>query len=103
MTRTIQELVEPGEVAAAWPVMRQLRPHLDETQFLSQVTAQRAEGYRLVIVRIRKPATAHARSPASGSSPCWRPGATCTPATSSPTRRTAAAAAAPCWPRAAAP
>ena len=48
MTRTIQELVEPGEVADAWPVMRQLRPHLDETQFLSQVTAQRAEGYRLV-------------------------------------------------------
>ena len=48
MTRTIQELIEPGEVAEAWPVMRQLRPHLDETQFLSQVTAQRAEGYRLV-------------------------------------------------------
>lgn len=47
MARTIHELIEPADVAAAWPVMRQLRPHLDEAAFLAAVEAQRAEGYRL--------------------------------------------------------
>ena len=47
MTRTVHELLEPGEIAAAWPVMRQLRPHLDEAQFVAAVATQRAEGYRL--------------------------------------------------------
>ena len=50
MTRTVQELLEPDEVAAAWPVMRQLRPHLDQAQFAAAVAAQRAEGYRLTAV-----------------------------------------------------
>lgn len=50
MTRTVQELLEPDEVAAAWPVMRQLRPHLDQAQFGAAVAMQRAEGYRLTAV-----------------------------------------------------
>ncbi len=50
MTRTIQEVVEPAEFAAAWPVMRQLRPHLDEAAYLAQVELQRREGYRMAAV-----------------------------------------------------
>lgn len=50
MTRTVQELVEPAEVAAAWPVIRQLRPHLDQEQFVAAAAVQRKEGYRLVAV-----------------------------------------------------
>ena len=32
-------------LAACWPVVAQLRPHLDEARFLAAVAAQRAEGY----------------------------------------------------------
>jgi len=47
MTRTVHELIDPAEVAQAWPVMRQLRPHLDQAQFVAAVATQRAEGYRI--------------------------------------------------------
>ena len=39
-------------LAACWPVMRQLRPHLDEAGFAAQVQRQRASaGYRLAYAR----------------------------------------------------
>jgi GNAT superfamily N-acetyltransferase len=38
----------PEEVAATWPVMRELRPHLDAEGYLAQVQRQRAEqGFKL--------------------------------------------------------
>jgi GNAT superfamily N-acetyltransferase len=38
----------PEEVAATWPVMRELRPHLDAEGYFAQVQRQRAEqGFKL--------------------------------------------------------
>ncbi len=40
------------ELRACWPVMRELRPHLDEDSFLAQVKRQMANhGYALVALR----------------------------------------------------
>ena len=39
-----------GEFSAAFPVVRQLRPHLDEAAFLAAVATQKHEGYRLAAV-----------------------------------------------------
>lgn len=43
--------IEPAEtdaqIAATWPVMRQLRPHLDEAQYVALVKQMAPEGYRL--------------------------------------------------------
>ncbi len=38
-----------AEVASAFPVMRQLRPHLDETSFVERVRAAERLGLRLVL------------------------------------------------------
>lgn len=35
------------EIAACYPVMRELRPHVAEEQFLSRVRSQESTGYRL--------------------------------------------------------
>jgi GNAT superfamily N-acetyltransferase len=35
------------EIRACWAVMRELRPHVDETSFVERVRAQEARGYRL--------------------------------------------------------
>ncbi len=41
------ELLADEQIEAAFPLMRQLRPHLSAATFLSAVRAQQAEGYRL--------------------------------------------------------
>ncbi|GJQ27522.1 MAG: hypothetical protein HBSAPP02_25540 [Phycisphaerae bacterium] len=35
------------EIAACWPVMAELRPHVNETEFVARVHRQAASGYRL--------------------------------------------------------
>lgn len=39
------------EIAACYPVMRELRPHIEEEQFLPRVRSQSASGYRLAYVQ----------------------------------------------------
>jgi GNAT superfamily N-acetyltransferase len=41
-----------AEIAACFPVMRELRPHLDESSFVSRVRLQEQAGYRLACVTI---------------------------------------------------
>ena len=38
------------EIAACYPVMRELRPHIREEQFLSRVRGQEKSGYRLAYI-----------------------------------------------------
>lgn len=40
-----------SEIAACYPVMRELRPHIEEDQFLSRVRSQENTGYRLAFVQ----------------------------------------------------
>ena len=40
-----------SEIAACYPVMRELRPHIEEDQFLSWVRSQENTGYRLAFVQ----------------------------------------------------
>jgi GNAT superfamily N-acetyltransferase len=39
------------EIAACYPVMRELRPHIEEDYFLARVRSQESAGYRLVFVQ----------------------------------------------------
>jgi GNAT superfamily N-acetyltransferase len=39
------------EIADCFPVMRELRPHIAENQFLSQIRSQMNSGYRLAFVQ----------------------------------------------------
>ncbi|MBI3805255.1 MAG: GNAT family N-acetyltransferase [Nitrospirae bacterium] len=39
-----------GEIAACYPVMRELRPHVGEDVFLARVRAQEWSGYRLAYI-----------------------------------------------------
>ncbi len=41
-----------AEIAACYPVMRELRPHLAQGQFLSRVRSQEDAGYRLAYVQV---------------------------------------------------
>lgn len=41
-----------AEIAACYPVMRELRPHLAQGQFLSRVRSQENAGYRLAYVQV---------------------------------------------------
>lgn len=43
----VHEAITDEEVAATYPVMRQLRPHLDETEYGATVRRMRDAGYRL--------------------------------------------------------
>ncbi len=45
-------------IAACYPVMRELRPHVGEQEFLLRVRAQRAAGYRLACLRAEGTAVA---------------------------------------------
>src|SRR3990172_5949182 len=47
----IRIAITDAEIAACYPVMRELRPHIAEDQFLSRVRGQEGDGYRLVFVR----------------------------------------------------
>ena len=46
----IRELVLDEDVRKAFGVMRQLRPHLEEEEFVRRVREQRDNGYRLAVV-----------------------------------------------------
>ena len=46
----IRELLLDDDVRKAFGVMRQLRPHLEEEEFVRRVREQRANGYRLAVV-----------------------------------------------------
>jgi GNAT superfamily N-acetyltransferase len=50
-TMTIRIAISDTEIAACHPVMRELRPHIAEEQFLSRVRSQERAGYRLAYVR----------------------------------------------------
>ena len=41
---------DPAALRAAWPVVAQLRPHLDEAAFLAQALRQQAEGWRATVL-----------------------------------------------------
>jgi GNAT superfamily N-acetyltransferase len=43
----IQLAESDAEIAACFPVMRELRPHLDEASFVARVRSQQASGYLL--------------------------------------------------------
>ncbi|WP_205544210.1 GNAT family N-acetyltransferase [Rubrobacter indicoceani] len=43
----VRETTTEAETRAVYPVMRQLRPHLDEDDFVEAVGRMRGEGYRL--------------------------------------------------------
>lgn len=45
------DLADSQAVRACFPVIRVLRPHLDEDEFLRRVRVQSEEGYRLACVR----------------------------------------------------
>lgn len=52
MTHLIQEAYKHSEIAACWPVMRQLRPHFDDCDiFIETVLRMQTTGYRLVGLR----------------------------------------------------
>jgi GNAT superfamily N-acetyltransferase len=46
----VREALSDAEVAATFPVMHQLRPHLDEEGYAERVRRMRGEGYRLAAV-----------------------------------------------------
>src|SRR5881227_2573066 len=39
------------QVRGCWPVMAQLRPHLNEEEFMTRVAEQSKQGYRLAFIR----------------------------------------------------
>lgn len=51
MSVEVLEVTEDEGAAACFPVMRQLRPHLDEARFLALWRRMREGGYRLACVR----------------------------------------------------
>lgn len=46
----VREVTTDEEIAATYPVMRQLRPHLDESGYPATVIRMRESGYRLASV-----------------------------------------------------
>lgn len=46
----VREIDADADVRRSFPVMRQLRPHLTEDEYVARVHSQRAGGYRLAIV-----------------------------------------------------
>jgi len=44
----VRALESADELVAAWPVVRELRPHLDQAAFLAACQTQRVEGYRAI-------------------------------------------------------
>lgn len=45
---TIREISTDGDLRAVWPVMKQLRPHLDEQAFIDLCKIQFGEGFRVI-------------------------------------------------------
>jgi len=50
MSRKIRIASNEREIAACYPVMRELRPHLAPEEFLERVMLQAREGYRIAFV-----------------------------------------------------
>lgn len=48
MGLSVREAADEAAAGALWPVLRELRPHLDADAFIAAVAAQRVEGYRLI-------------------------------------------------------
>lgn len=48
---TIHIATTDSEIAACYPVMRELRPHIAEDQFIAKVRSQEVAGYRLAFVQ----------------------------------------------------
>jgi GNAT superfamily N-acetyltransferase len=48
MSPDVRPVTTDEELRACWPVLAELRPHLDETDFLRRFRIQSGEGYRLV-------------------------------------------------------
>lgn len=46
----IRELTTDEDIRRSYPVMRQLRPHLEEEKYVSRVRAMRQSGYRIAVV-----------------------------------------------------
>ncbi len=46
----VREILSDAEVASTFPVMRQLRSHLEETGYVERVGRMRRDGYRLAAV-----------------------------------------------------
>lgn len=46
----IREITSDEDVRRSFPVMRQLRPHLTEDEYVKRVAAQRNGGYRLAVL-----------------------------------------------------
>ncbi|MDX1950731.1 MAG: GNAT family N-acetyltransferase [Verrucomicrobiota bacterium] len=47
----VVHVIADEQINECWPVMRQLRPHLKESEFCGLVKRQMSEGYRLSYVR----------------------------------------------------
>lgn len=43
-----------AEIRDCWPVVVQLRPHLQQGQFVRQIRQQMAEGYQLAFIRVNR-------------------------------------------------
>ncbi|MBI2078224.1 MAG: GNAT family N-acetyltransferase [Euryarchaeota archaeon] len=54
----VRRAESPETLRLCFPVMNQLRPHLDEPSFLRRVRDQADEGYRLAFTEVRGKATA---------------------------------------------
>ncbi len=50
MEHEVREALSDGEIAATFPVMKQLRPHLDEGDYLETVRRMQSTGYRIATV-----------------------------------------------------
>lgn len=46
----IRDAADEAALRAAWPVVAQLRPHLDEEAFVAQALRQRAEGWQATVL-----------------------------------------------------
>lgn len=44
--------ITPADQARAYPVVAELRPHLDEASFLAQARRQQAQGWRLAVLEL---------------------------------------------------
>lgn len=69
---------DPATLRAAWPVVAQLRPHLDEGAFLAQALRQQAEGWRATVLL---KAASYVPSPAGACRRCSPMAACCTSTT----------------------
>lgn len=57
---SIDEVGDAAGLRAAWPLVRQLRPHLDEAAFVDQALRQMAQGYRATLLSERGTPCAYA-------------------------------------------